>query len=150
MIADFENCAIRKIDWETRIIKTIAVTGGADQNCKDRPDNSRPGAFPSHPVLDSAGNIYLVEGAMDVVMRIDANTSRLSVFAGTGRRGFSGDGGPANEAELANPSGLAIDSDGNVFIAEYVNNRIRRVDPRTKVITTVAGNGLPHRLDVQM
>jgi trimeric autotransporter adhesin len=150
IVADFQNCAIRRVDRQTGIIKTVAVTGGEEQNCSAKPDNSRPGAFPSDPVSDSAGNIYAVEGAMNYVLRIDANTSAVSIFAGNGNRGFSGDNGVATEAELANPSGLAIDPDGNVFIAEYVNNRIRRVDAKTKIITTVAGNGLPHRVDVEM
>jgi hypothetical protein len=87
---------------------------------------------------------------MDVVVRIDAHTSVVSVFAGTGRRGSRGDGGPAASAELSNPSGLAVDSGGNVFIAEYVSNWIRRVDSKTGIITTVAGNGLPHRLDTEL
>jgi sugar lactone lactonase YvrE len=149
IVADFENCAIRKIDRETNIIKTLAVSGGPEQNCTGTPDNSRPGAFPSDPVSDSAGNIYFVEGALDFVMRIEADTSSLSVVAGNGSRGFTGDNGAASKAELANPSGLAIDLGGNIFIAEYVNNRVRRVDAKTKIITTIAGNGLPHRLDLQ-
>jgi sugar lactone lactonase YvrE len=149
IVADHENCTIRRVDRETSVIKTIAVTGGVEQNCVDRPDNSRPGAFPSDPASDLAGNIYYVLGAMDFVMRIDAGTSAVSVLAGTGRRGFNGDNGTATKAELANPSGLAIDLDGNIFIAEYVNNRVRRVDAKTKIITTVAGNGLPHRIDIQ-
>lgn len=150
VLTDFENCAIRRIHRETGIIETVAATGGAEQNCTDRPDNSRPGAFPSEPASDIAGNIYFVEGAMDFVMRIHANTSEVSVIAGNGHRGFSGDSGPANKAQLANPSGLAIDSDGNIFISEFVNNRIRRIDAKTKIITTVAGNGLPHRIDFEM
>ena len=150
VVADFENCAIRRIDRETGIVKTIAITGGVEQNCVDRPDNSRPGAFPSDPAVDPDGNIYFVEGAMDFVKRIDSSTSAVSVFAGNGHRGFTGDNGVATDAELNNPSGLAIDLEGNVFIAEYVNNRVRRVDAKTKVITTIAGNGLPHRIDFMM
>lgn len=150
IIADYENCAIRRIDRETGVIMTIAVTGGVEQNCKQKPDNSRPGAFPSDTAVDPAGNIYYVEGAMDLVFRVDAKTSAISVFAGSGQRGFAGDNGPATKARLANPSGLAIDMEGNVFIAEYMNNRIRRVDAKTRVITTVLGNGLPVRVYEQL
>jgi sugar lactone lactonase YvrE len=150
IIADFENCRIRVVEHETGIVKTVAVTGGPPQNCSGTADNSRPGPFPSNPVADAAGNIYFAEGAMDIVQRIDAASGKVSVFAGTGEKGFSGDGGPATDAQLSNPSGLVVDSDGNVFIAEYVNNRVRRVDAKTRVITTVAGNGLPHRIDVEM
>lgn len=149
-VADSGNCAIRRVDRKTRTVKTIVITGGVEQNCVGRPDDTRPGAFPSDPATDLAGNVYFVEGAMDFVMRVGADTTVVSVLAGNGRRGFAGDSGAATEAELANPSGLAVDLDGNVFIAEYVNNRVRRVDAETKVITTVAGNGLPHRIDIQM
>ena len=84
------------------------------------------------------------------VRRVDAQTLSLSTVVGTGAKGYSGDGGPAAQAKLDNPSGLAIDRDGNLYISEFVNNRIRRVDAKSKVITTIAGNGLPHRLDVTM
>jgi len=148
IIADFENCRIRVVEHETGIVKTVAVTGGPAENCSGTPDNSRPGPFPSNPVADAAGNIYFV--TMDIVQRIDAASGNVSVFAGTGEKGFSGDDGPATDAQLNNPSGLAVDSDGNVFIAEYVNNRVRRVDAKTRVITTVAGNGLPNRINAEM
>jgi streptogramin lyase len=94
---------------------------------------------------DAAGNIYFVEPSMGVLMRIDAQTSTPSVFAGTGKIGFRGNGGPATKAELARPFGLAVDTDGNVFIADGANNRIQRVDSKTGIITTVAGNGWPRR-----
>jgi DNA-binding beta-propeller fold protein YncE len=81
---------------------------------------------------------------------VDAQTLKLSTVVGTGAKGYHGDGGPANRAKLDNPSGLAIDRDGNLYISEFVNNRIRRVDAINKVITTIGGNGLPHRVDVMM
>jgi streptogramin lyase len=94
--------------------------------------------------------VYFVQGSEDVVARVGPDPEKQSIVAGTGERGFSGDGGPATAAKLANPAGLAVDSEGNLFISEYVNNRIRRVDAKAKIITTVAGNGLPHRIDVEM
>jgi DNA-binding beta-propeller fold protein YncE len=87
---------------------------------------------------------------MDIVRRVDALTLSILTVVGTGAKGFHGDGGPAVRAKLNNPSGLAIDRDGNLYIAEFVNNRVRRVDAKSKVITTIAGNGLPHRIDVMM
>jgi NHL repeat len=90
------------------------------------------------------------QGSEDVVARVDPDPEKQSIVAGTGKRGFIGDGGPATAAQLANPAGLAVDSGGNLFISEYVNNRIRRVDAKTRIISTVAGNGLPHRTDVEM
>lgn len=150
IIADHDNCRIRRIDRATGIINTIAVTGESnpDGSCKE--GDLGPGPSPSDPATDSSGNIYFVEGAMDIVRRIDGGALTLSTFVGNGAKGYGGDGGLAARAQLNNPSALAVDAEGNLFIAEYVNNRIRRVDARTKIITTVAGNGLPHRIDVQM
>lgn len=78
------------------------------------------------------------------VCRIDRVTGILSTVAGTGKAGFSGDRGNATRARVE-PAGIAVNRKGDIFIAEFENNRIRRVDARTKIITTVAGNGLPHR-----
>lgn len=150
IIADFENCRIRRVDRSTGVIQTIAVTGGVAEGCLGGAENAKPGPYPSDPVVDSHGNIYFLEGAMDRVFRINAKTLAVTVVAGNGHRGFSGDGGPATEAELGNPSGLAVDAVGNIFVSEFVNNRIRRVDAKTGIITTIAGNGLPHRVDIQL
>ena len=150
IVSDGENCRIRRIDHMTGRINTIALTYRAGDNCSERPAGGGfgPGPYPAEVALDTAGNIYFVERGRNRVFRIDAQTSAVSVFAGTGERGFKGDGGPARRAELASPSGLAIDAGGNMYIAESVNNRIRRVDSKTGIITTVAGNGLPHRVDL--
>ena len=149
-VADSENCRIRRIDHKTGIIETIAQTGGPDQNCPPQPGRIPWQPSPSDPAVDSHGNVYFVQGSVDVVARVGPDPEKQSIVAGTGKRGFSGDGGPATAAQLANPAGLAVDSAGNLFISEYVNNRIRRVDAKTRIISTVAGNGLPHRMDVEM
>lgn len=150
LIGDYENCRIRRVNRATGVVTTVAVTGqlATDGSCVI--SNLKAEPLPSDPVADRTGNVYFVEGAMDVIKRIDSVTLSVSTFAGTGAKGFRGDNGPANKALLNNPSGLAIDEEGNVFIAEFVNNRIRRVDAKTSIITTVGGNGLPHRVDVMM
>jgi|SRR5579859_145984 len=89
--------------------------------------------------LDHAGNLYLADRGGDTVRRLAAD-GRLSVYAGTGTLGFAGDGGAAVAAELAFPTGLALDSLGNLLIADQGNNRIRRIDQATGIITTVAGS----------
>ena len=106
--------------------------------------------YPSDLAVDAVGNVYFVEGAKDRIRKIDMKTGIISTVAGTGKKGFSGEGDLAIHARLNNPSGLAIDREGNLFICEYVNNRVRRVDSKTGIITTVAGNGLPHRTDIQL
>lgn len=149
-VADSENCRIRRIDHTAGIIETVAQTGGVDQNCPPQPRRIPWQPSPSDPAVDSQGNIYFVQGSEDVVARIGPDPQRQTIVAGTGGRGFNGDGLPAKAAQLADPAGLAVDSQGNIFISEYVNNRIRRVDAKTGIITTVAGNGLPHRMDIEM
>ncbi len=94
---------------------------------------------PGSGAADSAGNLYLTSG--NCVFKLDLN-GIVTRIAGNSRPGYSGDGGPATAAQLNGPSGLAIDSGGNIFIAETYNNRIRRVSP-SGIITTVAGGGGP-------
>lgn len=89
--------------------------------------------------VDATGNVYFTSG--NSVLRMDAATGLLSLVAGTGNYGFSGDNGPATGAELASPGGVAVDSSGNVYIADTYANRVRKVS--NGIITTVAGNGDP-------
>jgi photosystem II stability/assembly factor-like uncharacterized protein len=146
-VADRENCRIRKIDHEKMTIKTIAGTGDCDTSGDDGPALFAKLHWPESLVIDSKNNLFFIDG--NLVRRIDSNGT-ISTYAGTGEAGFSGDDGPAENAKLNNPAGLALDEHGNLYIAEFVNNRIRRVDAVTHAITTVAGNGLPHRMDVMM
>jgi len=151
LIADSGNCRVREIDRSTHIIRTIAITGPVKKNgeCLYY-DNAHPDPTPSYTVVDGDDNVYFAEGAFDIIQRVDSRTHAISTYAGSGEKGFSADNGPATKARLNNPSGLAVDAEGNLYIAEYVNNRIRRVDAKTHAITTIAGDGLPHRVDVVM
>ena len=94
---------------------------------------------PQSIAADRAGNVFFVD--QDSVLRLDATTGVLPLVAGNGTAGFSGDNGPAANAQLANPGGIAVDSAGNLYIADGYNYRIRKVS--NGVITTVAGNGTP-------
>jgi sugar lactone lactonase YvrE len=88
------------------------------------------------------GALYWCELSNQIVRRLDLKTGVISTFAGTGAvKGFAGDGGPANKAQLADPHELRFDREGNLFISDAKNHAIRRVDGKTKVITTVAGTG---------
>ena len=88
--------------------------------------------------VDGAGNVFFAD-ENHIVLRLDASTGVLTLIAGTGTAGFSGDGGPASSAQLNSPGGVAVDGSGNVYIADSGNSRIRKVS--SGVITTVAGNG---------
>ena len=89
--------------------------------------------------IDKSGNIYLSDNQNNVVWLISAATGNASLFAGTGTRGLAGDGGPATGAQFSSPQGIALDSGGNLYIADSGNYRIRKVDATTGVISTVAG-----------
>jgi uncharacterized protein (TIGR03437 family) len=89
--------------------------------------------------VDSAGNVFFVAQDYNIVLRLDAASGEVTLVAGNGTYGFSGDNGPAGSAQLAFPAGVAVDSAGNVYIADPGNGRIRKVS--NGIITTVAGGG---------
>jgi sugar lactone lactonase YvrE len=98
-------------------------------------------AIAPRSVVQRGGSIFVADESFSVVRRIDVETGRATIVAGDGTSGFSGDGGPAVEAQLNGPTGLDVTARGDVFIADTRNNRIRVVDAITGVITTIAGNG---------
>jgi DNA-binding beta-propeller fold protein YncE len=140
-LADEENCRIRRIDHQTGIISTVVQTG---QNCPPPPNSIPFVPAPSDLAFSLAGDLYFLQPSMDLVLRMDVTSKTPEIVAGGRGRGFAGDGGPAPEAEFSGLAGLAIDTDGNLFIGDCRNNRVRRVDARTNTVTTIVGNGLPH------
>jgi uncharacterized protein (TIGR03437 family) len=94
---------------------------------------------PSGVAVDSAGNLYIADGQDQRVRKVNA-AGLITTFAGTGNRDFSGDGSQAANAGLNQPSSVAVDSSGNVYIADRLNHRVRKVTP-TGLISTFAGNG---------
>ncbi len=101
-----------------------------------------PLLLPSAIVFDAAGNLFLAETANHVIRKVDT-TGHITTIAGTGVQGFSGDNGPATAATLDSPQALALDSIGNLYLADTHNHRIRRIDASTQIITTIAGTGAP-------
>jgi hypothetical protein len=142
-MADEYNCRIRRLDRKTGIIDTVAVTEPLAE-CSEEVRNNWALPAPTDLAIDPKGNIVFAETARDVILRIEGHSTTPSVVAGGGDRGFSGDGGPASEATLSGPSGLVIDSSGNLYFGDIRNNRVRRVDSATKTVQTIAGNGLPN------
>ena len=142
-IADTSNNRIRRVDT-SGIITTVAGTGSQDFDGQGYGGDGGPAvrAQLSHPfglALDRNGNLYIADSYNNRIRRVDASGT-ITTIAGTGDRGFSGDGGPAVEAQLENPYGVAVDGAGNLYIADSENYRIRRVDA-SGIITTVAGTG---------
>ncbi len=96
---------------------------------------------PAVTTLDANGNLFVSDFLGNRVRRIDAMTGVITTVAGTGRLGFLGDGELAVTAQMSLPLGVAVDRSGNVFISDSINLRVRRVDARTGIISTVAGTG---------
>ncbi|MGA8735444.1 MAG: hypothetical protein WB558_16120, partial [Terriglobales bacterium] len=98
--------------------------------------------YPGSIVLDAAGDIYIADSYSSHIFKVDT-TGTLTVVAGNGTHGYSGDGGPATRAALGifGPEGLAVDGSGNIFIADTDNSVIREVVATSGNIQTVAGNG---------
>jgi len=97
-------------------------------------------AYPFGLAFDSNGNMYIADTYNNVIRMVRHDDNIISTVAGNGIEGFSGDGGFATDAELDHPTGVAVDKDGNIYIADRMNDRIRRVDNITGYITTVAGS----------
>jgi Abnormal spindle-like microcephaly-assoc'd, ASPM-SPD-2-Hydin/NHL repeat len=139
-IADEYNCVIRKVSGGT--ISTFAGdhTLGCGYSGDSGAATSAQLYYPTGVAVDSSGNVYIADQSNQVVRKVSGGT--ISTFAGKYALGlgYSGDNGPATSAQLYNPADVAVDSAGNVYIADESNNRIRKVNP-SGIITTYAGNG---------
>ena len=138
-IADTVNHRIRKVD-AAGVITTVAGTGRTGFGGDGGPAVEAWLRSPGGVAVDGAGNLFIADRGNYRIRKVDA-AGVITTVAGTRRFGFSGDGGPAVEARLRNPSGVAADGAGNLFIADRDNYRIRKVDA-AGVITTVAGTGV--------
>ena len=140
-IADSLNDRIREVDAATGIIHTVAGNGNFGFSGDGGPATSAELHSPSGVFGDSAGNIFIADSGNERIREVVAATGIIHTVAGNGNFGFSGDGGPAPDAELVTPSGVFVDISGNIFIADTGNARIREVVAATGIIQTVAGNG---------
>ena len=136
-IVDYDNRRVRRVDAEGTIT-TVAGTGDRGFSGDGGPA-TEAGLDPRAVAVDGAGNLYIADYVNHRVRRVDF-AGTIATVAGTGAEGFGGDGGPATQAELAGPVGLALDGQGNLYIADGGNSRVRRVDAEG-TITTVAGKG---------
>ncbi len=139
-IADTGNHRIRRVDASTGIISTVAGTGASGYSGDGGAAASAQLNLPYDVAVDGAGNIYIADRSNHRIRKVDAATGIISTVAGTGDGAYGGDGGPAAEAQIYDPWGVAVDGSGNLYIADASNHRIRKVDA-AGVITTVAGGG---------
>ena len=139
--ADFGSHRVMRFDFGTKAVSVVAGTGKSGYSGDGGPATSAQMNAPHEVRFDSKGNIFVAERDNHVVRYIDMKSKMISTAAGTGMRGYSGDGGPANQAQLNQPHSIALDKADNVYICDIVNNRVRRIDPKTGMISTFAGTG---------
>lgn len=142
LIADTGNFRVRRVDTRTGIITTIAGSGRYGSAGDGQPAIQAAFRAPYGLATDQFGAIYVVDGDDHRVRRIDRN-GLIWAFAGDGSAGEGGDGGLATQAQLEYPSYITCDRDGNLYIADSGNHRIRRVSVSDGRISTVVGNGTP-------
>jgi uncharacterized membrane protein len=139
-IADPANNRIRKVALGTGIISTAVGNGTAGYGGDNGPATSAELQLPVGVTVDSTGNLYIADEGNNVIRKVNAS-GIITTVAGNNTEGYSGDNGLATSASLYAPSGVAVDSSGNLYIADTGNNRIREVAAATGIITTVAGTG---------
>ena len=139
-IADYGNNCIRKVT-PNGVISTVAGNGSLGYSGDGGPATSAQLFDPDGVVVDAAGNIFIADKGNSCVRKVTPD-GLINTVAGNGTSGYSGDGGPATSAQLIDPSGVVVDTAGNLFIADFGNNSVRKVTP-DGVIRTVAGNGSP-------
>ncbi len=141
LIADSNNSVVRRVDAATGVITTVVGTGDIGYAGDGGPAADAVLLFPAGVATDPADNVYVSDSYNNVVRKVDAATGVITTIAGTGRGGYAGDGGPATAALFSAPQEVAADARGNVYIADFLNHAIRKVDAVTGVVTTIAGTG---------
>jgi DNA-binding beta-propeller fold protein YncE len=145
-IADTFNHRIRIVEAATGTIRTLAGTGAARFSGDGGPAEKAALNEPVALVLDEPrGRLYIADLANYRVRMLELKTGAISTYAGSGEQDYDGDGQPARQAGLTGPSGLALDAEGNLYIADTFCGRVRRVDAATGLISTIAGDGTEYR-----
>lgn len=139
-IGDTYNYRILKVDANTQVATTIVGGGTAGLFSGDNgPATTAQLNSPYGIAMGPDNSVYIADTYNQRIRKIDAATKVITTVAGNGQRGGSGDNGPATAAQLNYPSGIAVGSDNSLYIVDHLNNRIRKVDSKTQIITTVAG-----------
>ncbi|MDA7614083.1 sulfatase-like hydrolase/transferase [Verrucomicrobiales bacterium] len=139
-VCDTGNHVIRRID-DAGIITTVAGNGTAGYSGDGGPAKEAQLHEPYELRFDEEGHLFFVEMKNHLIRRVDQETSIISTIAGTGQQGFSGDGGSAREATFSRPHSIQFGPDGDLYICDIGNHRLRRVNLRRGTVTTFCGNG---------
>jgi len=140
-IADTWNHRIRKIDVHTGVISTIAGTGQAKFYGDNGPAGNAALNEPVALAINGEHQLFIADQSNNRIRKIDLSSGVITTVVGTGESGYNGDGAPGPDTALAGPSGLTIDPDGNLYIADTFSSRIRKLDRQTGKVETVLGGG---------
>ena len=142
LICDIGNSRVRTVNMNTGLIHTLAGNGKRETTPDTGSLSDTPLMGPRSIDTDSQGNAYLVLREGNAVFRLDIRSHRLERIAGTGERGYTGDGGAALQATFNGPKGIAYsDSDNSLYIVDTENHVIRRMNLNTGILDTVLGSG---------
>ena len=139
--ADFGSDRILRLDPKTRRVTVVAGTGQKGHAGDGGSAKQAQLSAPHEVRFDSMGNMLVAERDAHVIRRIEGHTGLISTLVGTGTPGFSGDGGPSEQAQLKQPHSIALDKYDNLYICDIQNNRVRYRDATSGLLTTFAGNG---------
>ena len=140
-ICDIGNNVIRKVDMKTGIITTFAGTGKAGPTPDGAAIAGTPLNGPRSIDFDADGNLWLVTRAGNQVFKFDLKAGKIHHIAGTGKAGFTGNGGPAKEATLSGPKGVSVAPNGNVYLADTESHTVRMIDVKRGTLELIAGTG---------
>jgi streptogramin lyase len=140
-VCEVGSHAIRRVDTTTGIITTVAGCGRKGYSGNGGSATQAELNEPYEVRFDADGNMYFVEMQNHIVRKVDAKTGIISLVAGNGTQGFSGDDGPAVDAQLSRPHSIALDNAGQLYICDIGNHRVRKVDLKSGIISTFAGTG---------
>jgi streptogramin lyase len=140
-ICDIGNHVIRKVDMKTGTISTFAGVGKAGPTPDGAPIAGTPLNGPRSLDFDAAGNLWLATREGNQVFRFDLKAGRILHVAGTGKKGFTGNGGPAKLATLSGPKGIAIARNGDAYLVDTESHSIRMVDAKKGTLELVVGTG---------
>lgn len=142
-ICDQSNNRIREIIKSSGIIITIAGNGTGSYSGDGGLATLATLKYPSELAFDTSGDLYIADWGNSVIRKLSMSTGIINTIAGNGIPGYSGDGLSATSANLAAPSGLVFDKANNLYLSDWGNSTVRKIDGSTGIITTVAGTGTP-------
>ena len=140
-ICDIGNHVIRKVEMKSGVIRTFAGTGKAGPTPDGAPLAGTPLNGPRSLDFDAAGNLWLATREGNQVFKFDLKAGKIHHVAGTGKKGFTGHGGPAKDATLSGPKGIAVAPNGNVYLADTESHSVRMVDVKKGTLELICGTG---------